>query len=208
MGRTSDARDKILSAARTLIEQRGYTALGVAEICAAAGVPKGSFYHFFESKQALALTVINEHWTEQRRQWIELLGRDRPPLQRLRDLFEATETVQRVGQQDGGKVVGCLFGNLALELSTQADDVQRRLQEIFDAQIELIEKVVAEAHERGETAATVDTHDAARSIVAQLEGRVLFAKLLNDPGQLEAMWRNCLALLGARPLQEGAGSPR
>jgi TetR/AcrR family transcriptional regulator, transcriptional repressor for nem operon len=197
MGRTSDARDKILATARTLIEQRGYAALGVAEICAAAGVPKGSFYHFFESKQTLALTVIDEHWTAQRRQWTELLGSDRPPLHRLRDLFEATETVQRIGQQDNGTVVGCLFGNLALELSNQAEDVQHRLQEIFEAQIDLIEQVVAEARERGDTAATVDTRDAARSIVAQLEGQVLFAKLLNDPGQLEAMWRNCLALLGA-----------
>jgi TetR/AcrR family transcriptional repressor of nem operon len=196
MGRTSDARDKILTAAQTLIERRGYTALGVAEICTAAGVPKGSFYHFFESKQTLALTVIDEHWIEQRRQWIELLGGDRPPLHRLRDLFEATETVQRLGQQDNGTVVGCLFGNLALELSNQAEDVQHRLQEIFDAQIDLIEQVVTEARERGDTAATVDPRAAARSIVAQLEGQVLFAKLLNDPGQIEAMWRNCLALLG------------
>jgi TetR/AcrR family transcriptional repressor of nem operon len=196
MGRTSDARGKILSAAQTLIEQRGYTALGVAEICGVAGVPKGSFYHFFESKQALALTVVNEHWTAQRRQWTELLGSDRPPLQRLRDLFEATETVQRVGQRDHGTVVGCLFGNLALELRSQAEDVRHRLQEIFDEQIDLIERVVAEAHERGDIAAAVDARDAARSIVAQLEGRVLFAKLLDDPGQLEAVWRNCLALLG------------
>ncbi|AWS44056.1 TetR/AcrR family transcriptional regulator [Streptosporangium sp. 'caverna'] len=196
MGRTSDARDKILTAAQTLIERRGYTALGVAEICTTAGVPKGSFYHFFESKQALALTVINEHWIEQRRQWTELLGGDRPPLRRLRDLFEATETVQRLGQQDNGTVVGCLFGNLALELSNQAEDIRHRLQEIFDAQIDLIEQVVAEARERGDTAPTVDPRAAARSIVAQLEGQVLFAKLLNDPGQIEAMWRNCLALLG------------
>jgi TetR/AcrR family transcriptional repressor of nem operon len=196
MGRTSEARDKILAAAETLIEERGYTALGVAEICAAAGVPKGSFYHFFESKQALALTVVDEHWTAQRRQWTALLGSDRPPLRRLRDLFEATETVQRVGQRDHGNVVGCLFGNLALELRNQAEDVRHRLQEIFDAQIDLIEQVVAEAHERGDIAATVDTREPARSIVAQLEGRVLFAKLLDDPGQLEAVWRNCLALLG------------
>jgi TetR/AcrR family transcriptional repressor of nem operon len=88
--------------------------------------------------------------------------------------------VQRTGQQDNGTVVGCLFGNLALELSNQVEDVQHRLQEIFDAQIDLIEQVVVEAHERGDTAVTVDAHDAARSIVAQLEGQVLFAKLLND----------------------------
>lgn len=204
MGRTSDARGKILSAARTLIEQRGYTALGVAEICAAAGVPKGSFYHFFESKQALALTVVNEHWAAQGRQWTELLGSDRPPLQRLRDLFEATETVQRIGQRDHGSVVGCLFGNLSLELRSQAEEVRHRLQEIFDAQIDLVEQVVAEAHERGDTAATVNTREAARSIVAQLEGQVLFAKLLDDPGQLEAVWRNCLALLGVTDVDRTA----
>lgn len=197
MGRTSDARDKILAAAQTLIEARGYSALGVAEICTAAGVPKGSFYYFFESKQALALAVIDEHWLAQQRDWTSLLGSDQPPLRRLRDLFEATEHVQRVGQADSGTVAGCLFGNLALELSNQAEDVRSRLQEIFDAQIDMIEQVVVAAKEHGDAPAVVDTRDTARSIVAQLEGQVLFAKLLNDPGQLEAMWRNCLSLLGA-----------
>ncbi|RKN35577.1 TetR/AcrR family transcriptional regulator [Micromonospora musae] len=203
MGRTSDARNKILEAAATLIEQRGYSALGVAEICSTAGVPKGSFYYFFESKQALALTVIDEHWSAQRRQWVELLSSDRDPLRRLRDLFEATEEVQRAGQQKAGLVTGCLFGNLALELSTQAEEIRSRLQEIFDAQIDLIEQVVVEAKERGQAAAAVDARDAARSIVAQIEGRALLAKLLNDPAQLEALWRNCLDLLQV-PAQERA----
>ncbi|MEV4812196.1 TetR family transcriptional regulator C-terminal domain-containing protein [Micromonospora avicenniae] len=201
MGRTSDARNKILEAAATLLEQRGYSALGVAEICSTAGVPKGSFYYFFESKQALALTVIDEHWATQRQQWVELLGSDLDPLRRLRDLFEATEEVQRTGQQRAGVVTGCLFGNLALELSTQAEGIRGRLQEIFDAQIDLIEQVVVEAKERGQAGPSVDARDAARSIVAQIEGRALLAKLLNDPAQLEALWRNCLDLLQV-PAQE------
>ncbi|MEV0724209.1 TetR/AcrR family transcriptional regulator [Micromonospora purpureochromogenes] len=195
MGRTSDARNKLLDAAATLIEQRGYAALGVAEICTTAGVPKGSFYYFFESKQALALAVIDEHWATQRRQWEELLGSGHDPLRRLRDLFEATEEVQRVGQQQVGLVAGCLFGNLALELSNQAEEIRRRLQEIFEAQIDLIEQVVLEAKKQGQAGPSVETREAARSIVAQIEGRVLLAKLLNDPGQLETLWRNCLDLL-------------
>jgi AcrR family transcriptional regulator len=181
MGRTSDARNKILDAAKTLIEQRGYSALGVAEICSTAGVPKGSFYYFFESKQALALAVIDEHWATQRQQWVELLSSDHDPLRRLRDLFEATEDVQRAGQQRAGLVVGCLFGNLALELSNQAEEIRSRLQEIFEAQIDLIEQVVIEAKDAGQASASVDARDAARSIVAQIEGSVLLAKLLNDP---------------------------
>ncbi|MEH1164274.1 TetR family transcriptional regulator C-terminal domain-containing protein [Micromonospora sp. CPCC 205539] len=195
MGRTSDARNKILVAAATLLDQRSYSALGVAEICTTAGVPKGSFYYFFESKQALARTVIDEHWAAQRRDWERLLGSRRDPLQRLRDLFEATQKVQHAGQKDSGLVVGCLFGNLALELSNQAEEIRLRLQEIFAEQIDLIEKVVVEAKERGQAGPSVDTREAARAIVAQIEGLVLLAKLLNDPAQLEMLWRNCLGLL-------------
>ncbi|MEW1590357.1 helix-turn-helix domain-containing protein, partial [Micromonospora vinacea] len=79
MGRTSDAKNKILDAAATLIEQRGYTALGVAEICAAAGVPKGSFYYFFESKQALAPGGNDEPRATPRRPRGPVLGSQRHP---------------------------------------------------------------------------------------------------------------------------------
>ena len=197
MGRTSDAKQKILGAARSLIEGRGYTALGVAEICKAAGVPKGSFYYFFESKEALALTVVDEHWAAQQRDWARILGGDAQPLQRLRQLFEETEAGLSAGQQGCGTVSGCLFGNLTLELSNQAEAVRGRLQEIFDVQVDMVEAVVTEARERGDVTVT-DTREAARAVVAQLEGQVMFAKLYNSTQRLSPLWDNCLALLGAR----------
>ncbi|MER8004463.1 TetR/AcrR family transcriptional regulator [Streptomyces sp. NPDC094149] len=196
MGRTSDAKQKILGAARSLIEGRGYSALGVAEICKAAGVPKGSFYYFFESKEALALAVVDEHWAAQKRDWTRALGGDEEPLRRLRRLFEETEAGQRAVQEGCGTVSGCLFGNLTLELSNQTEAVRERLQEIFEAQIDMVEAVITEARERGETTAT-DNRAAARAVVAQLEGQVMFAKLYNDTGRLSPLWDNCRALLGA-----------
>ncbi|MFE1450552.1 TetR/AcrR family transcriptional regulator [Streptomyces olivaceoviridis] len=197
MGRTSDAREKILAAAQSLIELRGYSALGVAEICKAAGVPKGSFYYFFESKEALALAVLDEHWEAQRGDWARVLRGGGEPLARLRRLFEETEAGLRAGQQSCGTVSGCMFGNLTLELSNQTEPIRERLQQIFEAQVEMVEKVVAEARDHGE--ATVgDAREAARSIVAQLEGQVLFAKLYNDTRHLDALWENCLSLLSAR----------
>ncbi|MFF5546280.1 TetR/AcrR family transcriptional regulator [Streptomyces olivaceoviridis] len=197
MGRTSDAREKILAAAQSLIELRGYSALGVAEICKAAGVPKGSFYYFFESKEALALAVLDEHWEAQRGDWARVLRGGGEPLARLRRLFEETEAGLRAGQQSCGTVSGCMFGNLTLELSNQTEPIRERLQQIFEAQVEMVEKVVAEARDRGE--ATVgDAREAARSIVAQLEGQVLFAKLYNDTRHLDVLWENCLSLLSAR----------
>ncbi|MEU4409637.1 TetR/AcrR family transcriptional regulator [Streptosporangium sp. NPDC023963] len=197
MGRTSDAREKILTTAQRLIELNGYSALGVAEICKAAGVPKGSFYYFFESKEALVLAVIDEEWAEERGNWRAILGGDGAPLERLRRLFEATEAEQRAEKQSCGTVSGCMFGNLTLELSNRTEPIRARLQEVFDAQVEMVRAVVEEARERGE-ATVADGTAAARAVVAQLEGQVLFAKLYNDTQRLDTMWVNCLALLGAR----------
>ncbi|MEV6192075.1 TetR/AcrR family transcriptional regulator [Streptomyces sp. NPDC051920] len=197
MGRTSDAKNKILSAAHTLFEQRGYSALGVAEICKAAGVPKGSFYYFFDSKETLALAVIDEHWATERRDWERILRGDGAPLERLRALFEATEATQQTAQESCGTVVGCMLGNLSLEMSNQADAVRGRLQEIFEDQVDMVDGLIVEAQERGDVGA-LDTRDAAQSMVAQLEGQVLFAKLYNNPSRLNRLWPSCLALLGVR----------
>ncbi|WP_369147290.1 TetR/AcrR family transcriptional regulator [Streptomyces sp. R44] len=202
MGRTSDARERILTAARTLMLARGYSALGVAEICAAAGVPKGSFYYFFASKEELALAVVEEHWAGQRAEWTRALAGDVPPLRRLRRLYESTEAELRAGRESCGTVTGCLLGNLALELSTRTESVRGRLREIFDEQVALVAETVAEARARGEVGVT-DTGAAARALVALLEGRVLFAKLYDDPGRLDALWADSLALLGAEESRAG-----
>jgi TetR/AcrR family transcriptional repressor of nem operon len=93
-------------------------------------------------------------------------------------------------------VSGCLFGNLTLELSNQTEPIRGRLQEIFDAQAEMVETVITRARERGEVS-VADTQQAARSVVAQLEGQVMFAKLYNNTTNLGLLWNNCLALLGA-----------
>ncbi|MEV0066295.1 TetR/AcrR family transcriptional regulator [Amycolatopsis sp. NPDC050768] len=197
MGRTSDAREKILASAQALLESRGYAGMGVADVCKAAGVVKGSFYYFFESKEALALAVVEQQWTGQLAVWSEILVTKDGPLDRLHRLFEATGNTLQAGQRSCGTVSGCLFGNLTLELSNQTEAIRLRLQEIFEAQVDLVHKVVAEAQQHGD-AHVADTREAARSIVAQLEGQIMFVKLYNDLRRLDAMWANCLALLGAR----------
>ncbi|MGA5121264.1 TetR/AcrR family transcriptional regulator [Streptomyces pseudogriseolus] len=203
MGRTSEAKNKILLAAQSLLGQRGYSGLGVAEICKAAGVPKGSFYYFFESKEALALAVIDMHWAAERHDWGSILQADDEPLRRLRHLLEATEARQRAGQGSYGAVVGCMFGNLSLEMSNQADAIRLRLQEIFEAEVDMVDAVIQEAQERGEVTSS-DTRYTARSVVAQLEGQVLFAKLYNNPSQLGTLWQSCRALLGVHDDQATA----
>src|SRR5688572_11865397 len=120
---------------------RGYGALGVADICARADVRKGSFYYFFESKQALAVAVITAHWQAERDGWAAALRADVPVLDRLRRLTALMTSVQCESKARSGTVTGCLLGNLALELSTQDESVRGCLAGIFDEQVALVEAV-------------------------------------------------------------------
>ncbi|GAA1079536.1 MULTISPECIES: TetR/AcrR family transcriptional regulator [Kitasatospora] len=186
MGRSSTAQERLLDAAGDLLHTHGYSALGVAEICARAEVKKGSFYHFFASKQTLTLAAVDAHWTQQRQVWQTLLGTPgRPPLERLRHLLDAQAAAQRADKAGGGSVRGCLLGNLALELSGREPEIQTRLAEIFDEQAALVQGVLAEAAATAPVAADTGT---ARAVVAQLEGAVLFAKLADDPARLDGLW--------------------
>ena len=207
MGRTSDARERLVSAATELFGGRAYHSVGVAEIAARAGVQKGSFYHFFPSKEALALAVIDEHWAEQRSEWTSLLQGEGTALERLHAVFDATARRQSTALSGTGTVTGCLFGNLAIEVSSTNDALRKRLQEIFEEQVALIGEHLQSAVDAGEVT-TTDVPSVAKAIVAQLEGLVLFAKLFNEPEQLDALWLNSLRLIGLDEVPAAAGARR
>ena len=207
MGRTSDARGRLVAAATELFSERAYSSVGVAEIAARAGVQKGSFYYFFPSKEALALAVIDTHWDWQRGEWTTILQGDGTALEQLRAIFDATSELQTSALRNAGAVTGCLFGNLALEVSSISAPMQKRLQEIFDEQVAMIGDRLETATAAGEIEVG-DVRATAKAIVAQLEGLVLFAKLFNDPGQLEALWANSLRLMNVAEPVVGTGATR
>ncbi|WP_116243880.1 TetR/AcrR family transcriptional regulator [Nocardiopsis sp. FIRDI 009] len=196
MGRTSDARERILDSSRRLMRTRGYTALGVAEICADAGVKKGSFYHFFDSKQALTVEAVDEHWAEERRALEAVLSDSADPVERLSALVECLIGVQRTDHSESGAIHGCLYGNLALELSGQEPRVRRRLAEVFDDQVGMVARLVGEAQEAGLIGRETGAEALARSMVAQIEGAVLLARVRNDPSPLDEVWPSARRLLG------------
>jgi TetR/AcrR family transcriptional repressor of nem operon len=197
MGRTSTARDRLIDATGALMRTRGYSSLGVAEICAEAEVKKGSFYHFFESKQALTVEAVNAYWNAERTCWTTELAATGPALDRLRRLLNTMAQLQRRMKETSGTVDGCLLGNLALELSTQEPAVRARLEEIFDEQIALVAATLGAAADEGTVPRERATEATARAVVAHVEGLVMFAKLKNDPSVLDDLWPHTLLLLGA-----------
>ena len=102
------------------MHERGYEATGVAEVCEAAGAPKGSFYHSWPSKQALALAMLDRQWELAREHVLEPAFVPGAPL--LEQFARCTELlVARVRREveQTGNVNGCPFGNFAVELGTR-----------------------------------------------------------------------------------------
>src|SRR5260370_10434714 len=89
MGRVSDARERMIEATLDLIRLEGYGGLTVDAICERADVRKGSFYHFFASKDELVIAALDDYWETRRtvldRQFSPLVE----PLERLRGYFRA-----------------------------------------------------------------------------------------------------------------------
>ncbi|HXH81069.1 TetR/AcrR family transcriptional regulator [Nocardioides sp.] len=195
MGRPSDARERLVTAASELLHARGYGGVGVAEICAAAEVRKGSFYHFFESKQALTVEVVASAWALQRPHWLEALAEDHQPLERVERLLALQARTQRDEHASTGTMFGCLFGNLALEMSHE-EGVAQAVSAVFEDQVSLLAAALRAAAEDGSIAADRATAESARDLLAQVEGTVLFAKVMNDPSVMDRLWPTSALMLG------------
>ena len=100
MGRTSDARERLIEEASRLFHQRSYEGVGVQELCDAAEIHKGSFYHFFKSKDELAAAVIDAYWVAIRDELLTpALARDLTPLA----LIGPSSEQRRVGKGCTGR---------------------------------------------------------------------------------------------------------
>lgn len=169
------------------MHQRGYAALGVAEICARADVRKGSFYHFFASKEALSIAAIDAYWHTQRGTWLAARDSEGPPAARLESLIRAQIKAQHDYRAATGNLGGCMLANVGIELTDREPLVRRRIQEIFDEQTAIVAAIVDGIGD--------DPVGTARSVLAHLEGALLFAKLHNDPALLDSVWQQIDRLL-------------
>lgn len=196
MGRPSDAKQRLIEAAKQVIFTHSYEGVSVDELCAVAGVNKSSFYHFFSSKQELVLAAIDSQW-----QWFEQVvlaptfTAHLPPQEQILHFFDLTLERQREQKQTTGHMRGCPAGNLTLEMSTQDELIRARVEQFFQQWLEYFERMLREAKEQGIVPATLDTVTTAQALLAYFEGVMLLAKGRNDPSLLATLHTGALALM-------------
>lgn len=196
MGRPSDARERLIEAAISVIFAQSYASVSVDALCATAGVAKSSFYHFFSSKQDLVLAAIESHW-----RWFEgnvlvpTFKNELPPPERIMRFFDLVLERQLSQKELEGHMHGCPAGNLTLELSTQDELIRARMEQFFRDWIGYFEQMLCEAKEQGLVPATLDTTLTAQALLAYYEGVILLAKGRNDPSLLRTLRSGALSLM-------------
>ncbi|MHA7652492.1 TetR/AcrR family transcriptional regulator [Mycobacterium sp. ML4] len=175
MPRTSDARNRIVSTAARLFLERSYHDVGVEELCAAADVRRGSFYHYFSSKADLAKAVVDLHLGVFQARLASRSGAT--PAERLLAIPDAIAGIQTGLHKQFGRLVGCPFGNLAAELSTTDEAVRRHLAERLAALEGHLAGICRDAAEDRTLRHGVDPDRLARALFAHYQGLILLAKL-------------------------------
>jgi len=207
MGRCSDARDRLIATGARLFSERGYTDVGVAEICDEAGLKKGSFYHFFETKLDLVLASIDCF----ARGYDEAIGRalartDKTAREQLVEMLHAVHGMLSSKTCKDGRMRGCPIGNLALELAHREEPVRRKIDDVFLRWREAFEMILRRGVERGEFE-LVDPPRTAEALVALVQGATVLAKTANDVGVFARVVDASLAMVGVAGPLTGPATP-
>jgi TetR/AcrR family transcriptional repressor of nem operon len=176
----TDTRSRILATAREMFHSRSYADVGIQEICTQAKVQKGSFYHHFPSKHDLAMAVIDDMADDWAHGFVaEAFDPMLAPVERLDYLVDAAYYWQKAAADIEGRMPGCLFGNLVLEMSTRDEVMRAKLKAVFDRAKARFRATLDEAVAVG-ALAPMDTEASASAMLAYLEGIILLAKASND----------------------------
>src|SRR4051812_45794638 len=149
MGRVSDSRERLMKAVRELIWTGSYGSTTIDQICDKAGVKKGSFYYFFDSKAELAVVAIDEDWQQRRPGLDSIFSPTIPPLERLRKYCEFGYRFQAEIHEKYGCVLGCPLFSVGAEVSTREDGLQKKIQEILEYKRKYLESAIRDAHAAG-----------------------------------------------------------
>ena len=187
------ARNSLIRVGVELCTQTGFQATGIEQVLREAGVPKGSFYHYFPSKKDFGLAVIDAYAEYFCTKLQRILNNpDVTPLQRLRDFVREAER----GMEKHQFQRGCLVGNLGQEMAGLDDQFRERLEAVLKLWEAQTSRCLKEAQQAGEVSASLNADQLAEFFWIGWEGAILRAKLTQSSRPMRVFAEGFLAHLG------------
>ncbi len=173
---------ELLEAGTRLMLEKGYSNCGLQEVLESVGVPKGSFYHYFESKEDFALQIIrhfDQGYTEQ--MLSSLRENNLSPTERLKSYCAIHR--QRIEERKCTR--GCLIGNLSQEMAGQSEVLREELEKVFQRWTDVFAACMEEGQKKGEIRRDFEAPALADLFLSGWEGAILRAKSTRTVKPLE-----------------------
>jgi len=199
-------KQKVLKTARELFYLNGYNNTSIDDILKTSKIKKGNLYFHFRSKEALGYAVIDSYLAEEAEMIDRILSGPGRPMERLYRLFDSSR--QHLSKQ--GCRGGCPIGNFALEMSDIHNGFRKKINAVFDAWCDRLEKLLREAKQGGELPPSLDPKALACFMVAVWEGGVMLVKTRKDPRILGDCIKSLKAIVDAclpRPVRQAGDRP-
>lgn len=192
MSKPNDMRQHILDVARNLMTIKGYTAVGLAEVLSAAGVPKGSFYHYFRSKEEFGKALLEEYFSEYMSRIIPILSSQESGADALRRYFEYWVETQGndLPQQK------CLVVKLGPEVCDLSEDMRGVLEKGTSSIVGALAACISRGVEDGSIKSALESTALAQALYQLWLGASLQAKLQKSTQAFDAATQAVNSLIG------------
>ena len=198
----SPTRNQILDCGERLIASKGFVGVGLAEILASAGVPKGSFYHYFSSKERFGEVLLARYIERYLQQLDALLQPDGTPARARLMRYWSYWNVAQCGIGEGAESQAspkCLIVKLSAEVADISEPMRQTLRDGTDGVLQRLAQCLEEARQDGSVPASLDARGAAEALYALWLGASLLTKLRRDGSAFEQATRSTELLLGPGP---------
>ena len=203
MKRTSNSQQRLLTVAGDLLWEKSYHSVTVEDICARARVMRGSFYYFFDSKNALVVGALQHFWkTVAKPAYEQHFSTANPPPVRIANFLNWLQDLQLRNFRCFGRVLGWPFFNLGCELGTQDSAISKQLGETEAAELFYFESAIRDAVAQ-DIIEPVDPRLEALWLRAAVEGILARARILNDPQELSPLAALPMSILRRIPRVNG-----
>ena len=171
--KSDQTRQRILSTGRSLVLGVGFTGMGLKDLLAASNVPKGSFYHYFASKEAFGCAMLEDYVAEYLGRLDALIASPQSGADRLLRYCNAW----LVSPDAPSISETCLVVKLASEISDMSEDMRNILDAGVTRLVAQVERILREGIADGSIMALADPAEAARLLYAQWLGAAILSKL-------------------------------
>ena len=193
MGRTSTSRQRLIDAGHELIWATSYGSVTIEAICDRAGVKKGTFYHFFDSKADLVIATIDQWWAQRKVFVAECFSPTVPPLERILRYVNSVAQRHLKAHAESGRILGCPMFTLSTEICTLDEKIRGHVQAILDLGPLHFTEAIRDAQALGQVTGS-NPQLKGRLMWSFYEGSMIRARVENNPCILQTLCSDLIEL--------------